>query len=110
MGGMYTELGILYAKYKPDRLHDFIKMNTKKFNIPKLIRACEKFYLWKEAVYLYVHYDEHDSAANTMMQHSDIAWTHEEFCVVMQKVSNFEIFYRAIVFYLEEHALELCGL
>eukprot|EP00398_MALV-I-01_sp_L67-1_P000178 gene178-941_t len=108
--GMYTELGILYAKYKPDRLHDFIKMNTKKFNIPKLIRACEKWSLWKEAVYLYIHYDENDSAANTMMAHSDIAWTHEEFCVVMQKVSNFEIFYRAISFYLEEHAGEINSL
>merc|ERR1712151_1351033 len=62
--GMYTELGVLYAKYKPERLLDFIKMNTAKLNIPKLIHACERHYHWKEAVFLYMHYDEYDSAAN----------------------------------------------
>jgi clathrin heavy chain len=31
--GMYTELAILYAKYKPERLMDFMKMNTAKLNM-----------------------------------------------------------------------------
>merc|ERR1711953_992275 len=30
--GMYTELGVLYSKYKPEKLMDFIKMNTAKLN------------------------------------------------------------------------------
>merc|ERR1719343_1831361 len=68
--GMYTELGILYAKYKPDKLMDFIKMNTAKLNIPKLTNACERHYLWEESVFLHSHYDEYDLADSTMMAHS----------------------------------------
>merc|ERR1740123_1202789 len=64
--GMYTELAILYAKYKPDKLMDFIKLNTQKLNIPKLIQACERHHHWEHAVFLYTHYDEFDAAANTM--------------------------------------------
>merc|ERR1712054_479779 len=67
--GMYTELGVLYAKYKPEKLMDFIKMNTAKLNIPKLTQACERHYLWDQAVFLLTHYDEFDSAANIMMHH-----------------------------------------
>merc|ERR1712137_995237 len=62
--GMYTELAILYAKYKPEKLMDFIKLNTQKLNIPKLVQACERHYLWSEAVFLLTHYDEFDQAAN----------------------------------------------
>jgi clathrin heavy chain len=107
--GMYTELGILYAKYKPEKLMDFVKLNVSgsKLNIPKLIRACERHYHWKEAVFLYIHYDEFDSAANTIMGHSSTAFQHEQFLTVMQKCSNLDLYYRAITFYLEEQPLQL---
>jgi len=108
--GMYTELGILYAKYKPEKLMDFIKMNTSKLNIPKLIHACERHFLWEQAVYLYTHYDEYDSAANTMMAHSPVAFAHDQFQMIMQKVSNMELYYRAITFYLEERPMQLNSL
>merc|ERR1712217_436059 len=108
--GMYTELEILYAKYKPEKLMDFIKMNTAKFNIPKIIHACERHYHWQEAVHLYTHYDEFDSAANTMMAHSPVAFSHDQFQMIMQKVSNLEIYYRAIAFYLEEQPMKLNSL
>eukprot|EP00746_Dinoflagellata_sp_MGD_P067668 gnl/MRDRNA2_/MRDRNA2_27935_c0_seq2.p1 gnl/MRDRNA2_/MRDRNA2_27935_c0~~gnl/MRDRNA2_/MRDRNA2_27935_c0_seq2.p1 ORF type:complete len:1218 (-),score=298.35 gnl/MRDRNA2_/MRDRNA2_27935_c0_seq2:236-3889(-) len=108
--GMFTELGVLYAKYKPEKLMDFIKMNTAKLNIPKLIRACERHYLWEHAVFLYTHYDEYDSAANVMMQHSPTAFAHDQFLMVLQKVSNMEIYYTAIDFYLAEQPLQLNAL
>jgi len=108
--GMYTELAILYAKYKPDRLMDFMKMNTSKLNISKIINACERHYLWKEAVFLHTHYDEFDSAANTMMAHSPTAFTHDQFQMIMQKVSNMELFYRAVAFYIEEQPMNLNSL
>merc|ERR1712217_247528 len=103
--GMYTELAILYAKYKPEKLMDFIKMNTAKFNIPKIIHACERHYHWQQAVFLYTHYDEFDSAANTMMAHSPIAFGHDQFQMIMQKVSNMELYYKAIQFYLDEQPM-----
>merc|ERR1712190_437952 len=108
--GMFTELGILYAKYKPEKLMDFIKLNTTKLNIPKLIQACERHYHWEHAVFLYTHYDEFDSAANTMMAHSPIAFSHDQFQMILQKVSNMEIYYRAITFYLEEQPMKLNSL
>lgn len=37
--GMYTELGVMYAKYDPERLMDHIRTYAQKINIPKLIRA-----------------------------------------------------------------------
>jgi len=108
--GMYTELGVLYSKYKPDKLTDFIKMNTTKLNIPKLIQACERHNLWEQAVFLYTHYDEFDSAANTMIAHSPCAFNHDQFLMIMQKVSNMELYYRALQFYLDENPMQLVSL
>merc|ERR1712176_1152502 len=108
--GMFTELGILYAKYKPEKLMDFIKLNTQKLNIPKLIQACERHCRWQEAVHGYTNYDEFDSAANTMMAHSPIAFSHDQFQMIMQKVSNMEIYYRAVTFYLEEQPMKVNSL
>jgi len=108
--GMYTELAILYTKYKSEKLMDFIKLNTAKLNIPKLIQACERHYHWTQAVFLYTHYDEFDAAANTMMAHSPVAFAHDQFQMIMQKVSNMELYYRAIQFYLEEQPMQLCTL
>jgi len=105
--GMFTELAVLYAKFKPEKLMDFIKLNTAKLNIPKLIQACERHYHWTEAVYLYTHYDEFDAAANTMMAHSPTAFSHDQFQMVMQKVANMELYYRAIQFYLDENPTQL---
>mmetsp|Transcript_108985 Transcript_108985/g.351874 ORF Transcript_108985/g.351874 Transcript_108985/m.351874 type:complete len:1524 (+) Transcript_108985:1-4572(+) len=108
--GMYTELAILYSKYKPEKLMDFIKLNTAKLNIPKLIHACERHYLWQHAIFLYTHYDEFDAAANTMMAHSPTAFAHDQFQMIMQKVSNTELYYRAIQFYLDEVPMQLTSL
>jgi len=108
--GMYTELAILYAKYKPEKLMDFIKLNTAKLNIPKLIHACERHYLWEHAILLYTQYDEFDAAANAMMAHSPTAFEHDQFQMIMQKVSNTELYYRAIQFYLDEVPLQINSL
>ncbi|CAJ1416618.1 unnamed protein product [Effrenium voratum] len=108
--GMYTELATMYAKYKPKMLMDFIKMNVAKLNIPKLINACERHYHWEHAVFLYTHYDEYDQAANTMMAHSPVAFAHDQFLMIMQKVSNMELYYRAVQFYLDEQPMQLNSL
>ena len=66
--------------------------------------------MWEAAVHLYTHYDEFDSACNCMMTHSPLAWSHETFINVMQKVANTELYYRAISFYLEEQPMQLSSL
>lgn len=63
--------------------------------------------LWKEAVYLYSHYNEFDQAVNIMIDHSPIAYNHETFLQLIVKVSNTELFYKSISFYLEEQPLQI---
>merc|ERR1712233_241634 len=61
-------------------------------------------------VFLYTHYDQFDNAADTMIQHSPSCWDHEQFKGIIVRVSNTEVFYRAINFYLREHPLFLSEL
>lgn len=108
--GMFTELSILYSKYRPERLMDHLKLFWSRINIPKVIRACEAAHLWTELVFLYVHYDEFDNAALTMMKYSADAWEHNSFKDIIVKVSNLEIYYKALRFYLDEQPMQICDL
>jgi len=92
--GMFTELSILYSKYKPERLMEHLKLFWQRINIPKVIRACEAAHLWSELVFLYTHYDEYDNAALTIMSHSADAWEHATFKDIIVKVTNVEIYYK----------------
>jgi len=105
--GLYTELGVLYAKYDPDRLMDHLKTFAQKLNITKLIRVCERYQMWPECVFLQSHYDEYDNAVCTMMDHSPSSWWHDIFIQNILKVSNHDLYYRAMIFYLEEEPMLL---
>jgi clathrin heavy chain len=107
--GIFTELGILYAKHRPEKLMEHLKLFSTRINIPRLIRACEEMAAWKELSFLYVAYDEFDNAAGVMMAHPD-AWEHVSFKDVCVKVANAEIYYKALSFYLEEHPTQLVDL
>eukprot|EP00922_Rhytidocystis_sp_ex-Travisia-forbesii_P044502 GHVS01066380.1.p1 GENE.GHVS01066380.1~~GHVS01066380.1.p1 ORF type:complete len:1807 (-),score=256.84 GHVS01066380.1:448-5775(-) len=131
--GVYTELAIMYAKYTPAKLMEFCRSSTgtggsgskssyggrgggggmlasTKLNIPKVIRVCEEEELWKEAVFLHICYDEYDQAANKMILHSPSAYTHEQFMQIIQQVSNSELLYRAVDFYVGEYPMQLNAL
>jgi clathrin heavy chain len=101
--GIFTELGVLYARYRPEKLMEHIKLFSTRLNIPKLIRACDEQQHWKELTYLYIQYDEFDNAATTIMNHSPDAWEHMQFKDVCVKIANVEIYYKAVHFYLQEH-------
>src|SRR4051794_31491290 len=58
-----------------------------------------------ELVFLYVHYDEFDNAALTMVNHSSDAWEHPLFKETIGKVNNIDICYKGVQFYLSEHPL-----
>ena len=105
--GMYTQLGVLYAKYKEDKLMEHIKLFWSRLNIPTLLTACQQNLHWDEAVFLYTHYDQYDNAVDVMIAHSAEAWKHALFKEIIMQVSNSEIYYRAINFYLQEHPLLL---
>lgn len=101
--GIFTELGVLYAKYRPDRLMEHLKLFAARLNVPQLIRVCEELELWKELTFLYVQYDEYDNALMVMVAHSPLAWEHVQFKDVAVKVKAADTLYRGISFYLEEH-------
>ena len=108
--GMFTELAILYTKYNTDKVMEHIKLFWGRIQMAKTIRACETAHLWPELVFLYIHYDEFDNAALTIMERSADAWDHNEFKTVMTKVANLEIYYRALNFYLQEQPMLLTDL
>merc|ERR1711933_306237 len=89
---------------------EHINLFWSRLNIPTLLQACKDNLHWKETVFLYTHYDQFDNAADTMIQHSPTCWDHEQFKGIIVRVSNTEVFYRAINFYLREHPLYLSEL
>ncbi|XP_022831631.1 clathrin heavy chain [Spodoptera litura] len=105
--GMFTELAILYSKYKPAKMREHLELFWSRVNIPKVLRAAEQAHLWSELVFLYDKYEEYDNAALTMMQHPTEAWREGHFKDIITKVANMELYYRAIQFYLDYKPLLL---
>lgn len=105
--GIFTELAALYAKYNEAKLFDFIKAYFQKLNVTKLIRVCKKYQHWKEIVYLHSNYKEYDNAVKTMIEHSPSCFSHDNFVMNLLKVSNSDLIYNAIQFYIEEEPMKL---
>ncbi|WAR01555.1 LOW QUALITY PROTEIN: CLH1-like protein [Mya arenaria] len=105
--GMFTELAILYSKYKPEKMREHLELFWSRVNIPKVLRAAEQAHLWPELVFLYDKYEEYDNAILTMMNHPTEAWRESQFKDIITKVANIELYYRAIQFYLDYKPLLL---
>jgi len=58
-------------------------------------------------VFLYSHYNEYDQAITIMMDHSPTAFNHETYLQLISKVSNNDLYYKSISFYLEEQPLQV---
>lgn len=102
------DLAILYAKYRPESLMEYLKKYWKRIvDIPKVIHSCEEAHLWAEVVFLHRCYDEYDIAACVMMKHSLDAWEHSTFKELIDETWIPEHYYDALHFYMEEHPLLL---
>jgi len=99
--GMFSELAILYSRYRPEKLREHLELFWSRVNIPKVLRAAEQAHLWAELVFLYDKYEEYDNAALAMMAHPTEAWRESHFKDIMTKVANIELYHRAIQFYLD---------
>lgn len=108
--GIFTELGVLYSKYRPEKLMEHIKIYWSRVNVSKLLRACEEGRHWAESTFLYTETGDFDMAVRTMMEHSPTAFNMDKFFEVIQKVRNQELYYKAIEFFLEEEPLSLTKL
>ena len=99
--GMFTELAILYSKFKPQKMREHLEQFWSRVNIPKVLRAAESAHLWSELVFLYDKYEEFDNAIFTMIAHPTVAWKDNLFKDVITKVANVELYYKAIQFYID---------
>jgi clathrin heavy chain len=99
--GMFTELAILYSKYKPQKMREHLELFWSRVNIPKVLRAAEQAHLWSELVFLYDKYEEYDNAITSMIAHPTEAWRENHFKDVITKVANIELYYKAVQFYLD---------
>jgi clathrin heavy chain len=79
---------------------EHIRVNHKKINIPRLIRACELDHHWDELRILYMHDDQFESAVEVMIQHPTQAFDHSVFKEIIVKCKNSEIYHKSINFYL----------
>ena len=105
--GVFTELAVLYSKYRPEKLMEHISIFKSRLNFSRVLRACESGRHWAEAAFLFIEDGDRDSAVTTMIDHSPTAFNHERFLEVITEVRNTELYYRAIEFYLAEHHTEL---
>lgn len=105
--GIFTELAILYSKYKPGKMREHLELFWSRVNIPKVLRAADMAHLWAELVFLYDKYEEYDNAIITMMNHPTDAWKESHFKDIITKVANIELYYKALQFYLDYKPLLL---
>lgn len=101
--GMFTELGVLYAKYKPEQLIPHIKMCHQRITAHRLIRVCEQYQLWAAARLLHTLAKDFDAAVRCMLEHNADAWTHETFKETIAKATP-DLAYQGIRFYVRYHA------
>jgi clathrin heavy chain len=99
--GIFTQLAILYASHKPAALREHLELFWSRMNIPKVLRAADENHLWPELVFLYDKYEEYDNAIVTMMLHPTETWRDSQFKDIITKVSNHELYFKAIKFYLD---------
>jgi len=101
--GIFTELAVLYSKYKPAQLMGHLNVFRKRLNISKVCQVCKENRQWQELAFLYETDNDNDRAARVMIEHSVDAWDDIKFREIIVKVSNLEICYEAVKFYIEQH-------
>ena len=71
------------------------------FHFVKVLRATEHAQLWEDLVFLYQKNEEYSNALLTIMAHPDVAWEESLFEDLIVKVSNTQLYYTALQFYIE---------
>eukprot|EP01087_Luapelamoeba_hula_P010434 TRINITY_DN2768_c0_g2_i1.p1 TRINITY_DN2768_c0_g2~~TRINITY_DN2768_c0_g2_i1.p1 ORF type:complete len:1757 (+),score=359.13 TRINITY_DN2768_c0_g2_i1:174-5444(+) len=104
--GMFTELAVLYSKYKPEKLEEYLRLFYGRFNSQKVLRIIEQNQQWKDLTWLLKADKEFSNAATVMIEHPIEAWDHAQFKDVIALVPNVDIYYKALKFYLRDHPLQ----
>ncbi|RZF40357.1 hypothetical protein LSTR_LSTR008787 [Laodelphax striatellus] len=105
--GIFTELAILYSQFATVKLKEHLELFWSRLNIAKVLSAAVDAHLWSELVFLYDKCEEYDNAISVMINHPTEAWKECYFKEMIPKVTNIELYYSAISFYLEYKPLLL---
>jgi clathrin heavy chain len=100
--GMFTELAVLYSKYREEKLMDYLRLNVAKLAPQKVIRICRDNQQWRELTFLYQSTNDFDHAVEVMIEHSVDAWDHVQFRDNLSKGTRPDLLYRSVEFYLLE--------
>jgi clathrin heavy chain len=109
-GGIFTELAVLYAKHQPEKCMEHLKQFNNRIALFKVIKTLQAMHMWKELVYAYDKYSEYDNAVLTVIDHPASSWSHNYFKELIAQVSNPDILYRSLNFYLTISPMEISDL
>ena len=98
---MFTELAILYSKYKDEKLYDYLKQYISKIQCQKVIPTVNMNQQWKELVFLYVQEDQ-VKAIETMITYPEDCFDHQLMKDLLCKVPRIDMIYKAESYYLNE--------
>ncbi|EMD46427.1 clathrin heavy chain, putative [Entamoeba histolytica KU27] len=98
---MFTELAILYSKYKEEKLYDYLKQYVAKIQCQKVIPTVNMNQQWKELVFLYVQVDQ-VKAIETMISYPDDCFDHQLMKELLVNVPRIDMIYKAESYYLAE--------
>lgn len=104
--GMFTELGVLYAAHRAEKLLDHLRAHHAKLNASRVQVACEANQLWRESAFILNQEKDFDKCSATMMDHP-AAFEAALFPAVLAKATSTEIIARGIRFYIDEHPASL---
>ncbi|CAC9549781.1 clathrin heavy chain [Leishmania donovani] len=104
---IFTEMGVLLAKYRPEKLMEHVNMYAKKINTHKMITVCEQYHHWVVLRVLHINNEDWLAATNSMMQHHADAFDHEIFKDAVSHLGASDLLYTAIGFYLKTHPEQL---
>ena len=100
--GIFTELGVMYSRYRPEALMSHVRANVSRINTSKMLRACEAGRHWQEACFILTETEDFDGACKLMMEHSSVAFAAERFMEIIHRVRNTELYYASLSFFTEE--------
>ncbi|SIO73338.1 clathrin, heavy polypeptide [Babesia microti strain RI] len=96
-----TLLSIYLVKYTPEIVFDFIEKYKNKLYGDKLVAICEKYHMYKEAAYIYIHIlYNYDKSARIMIDHFGLAWDHKLILACAPELSPVML-QDVVTFYLE---------
>ncbi|CCW60031.1 unnamed protein product [Phytomonas sp. EM1] len=101
--GIFTEIGVLLARYNPEKLLEHINIYPRKINTHKMVSVCELYHHWLPLRVLHVNNEDWMAAVNTMMKHYADAWDHEVFKDAVLRMGSNDVVYSAIGFYMKTH-------